>query len=137
TVPLAPGDAPAVLAEALRRDAVQLTSTDATTFRVYEITGGPNLFVRNAPNARHAEEVWFDAAEAGMPALPVVADVQAAIARLWARSCVQVVLRSGMNRATAQALIDAVPDHQHLVLCIEPGGIELDQALRVRNKGHV
>lgn len=133
-VPLAPGDAPAVLAEALRRDAVQLTSTDTTSFRVYEIAGGPRLFVRNAPNARHAEEVWFDGVDAGMPE---VADVQAAIARLWTRSCVQVVLRHGTSRAQAQALIDAVPAGQALVLCIEPGEIALDQALRITGKGHV
>lgn len=134
TVTLAPGDAPAVLAEALRRDAVPIATGSTPSFRVYAITGGPHLFVRNAANARHAAEVWFDGVDAGMPE---VADVQAAIARLWTRSCVQVVLRPGMGRAQAQAMIDAVPAGQPLVLCIEPGEIQLDQALRVAGKGHV
>jgi hypothetical protein len=134
TVTLDPGDAPAVLAEALRRDAVPLITSDATTFRVYAISGGPQLFVRNAANARHAAEVWFDGTDAAMPG---IADVQAAIARLWARSCVQFVLRQGMSHEQAQALVDAVPSGQHLVLCIEPSEFNMAEALVVKNKGHV
>lgn len=133
-VPLAPGDAPQVLAEALRRDAVSIASGGTPSFRVYEIAGGPRLFVRNAPNARHAEEVWFDRdAVPGMTADP---NVQAAIAELWSRSCVQVVIRSAADFARLRSRLreDAATD---LVLCIEPGTYELEEPVWIEGKRHV
>lgn len=134
TVPLEPGDAPAVLAEALRREAVQLAPGDPTKFRVYEIAGGPRLFVRNAPNARHAEEVWFDrAAVAGMTS---DWNVQAAIAELWARSYVQVVIRSAADFARFASQLHG-SSGTDLMLCIEPGTYELSEPVRIEGKRHV
>lgn len=134
TVDLAPGDAPAVLAEALRRDAVQLDSGSTPSFRVYAIAGGPRLFVRNAPNARHAQETWFDGTRAEMTG---VWDVQTAIERLWARSCQQVVLRSGTDIGVLQAWLDGPAAGTDVMLCIEAGTHVLSQRLRLRNLRHV
>lgn len=134
TVDLAPGDAPAVLAEALRRDAVPVETGSTPTFRVYAITGGPRLFVRNAPNARHAQETWFDGTRAEMTG---VWDVQTAIERLWARSCQQVVLRSGTDIGALQAWLDGPAAGSDLTLCIEAGTHVLAQRLRLRNLRHV
>ncbi len=130
---LAPGDAPAVLAEALRRDAVSIGSGATPAFRVYEITGGPRLFVRNAPNARHAEEVWFDRDAAGMTS---AWNVQAAIEALWLRSCVQLVVRSvaDFDRLASRLREESATD---LVLCIEPGTYGLDEPVRIEGKRHV
>ncbi|MCW7541377.1 hypothetical protein OOT46_26550 [Aquabacterium sp. A7-Y] len=135
TVPLAPGDAPAVLAQALQRDAVALSSASATPrFRVYRIDDGPWFFVREAPNAPHAEEVWLDGERAHLPG---VSDVQAAIDALSSRSCRQLVLRPDSDEARAQALLDALPEGTHLMLCIEAGTLALKRPLQLRRLGHV
>jgi nitrous oxidase accessory protein NosD len=133
TVPLAPGDARAVLAQALRRDPVSLAGTGATPrFRVYRIAdGGPWLFVREAPNAPHAEEVWIDGERARLPG---VHDVQSAIDALSARTCGELTLRPGTD---AQALIDDVPSGADLRLCLEAGIYALSRPLRLRHLGHV
>lgn len=129
-VPLAPGDARAMLSLALARDAVPLAS-GATRFRVYRITGGPWLFVREAPNAPHAEEVWLDGTRARLPG---VDNVQAAIDALRARSCGQLGLWPG---ADVQALVATVPKGSDLSLCIEAGTYSLNEPLTLKDLGHV
>jgi hypothetical protein len=133
TVPLAPGDVRAVLAQALRRDPVSLTAPGSTPrFRVYRVAdGGPWLFVREARNAPHAEEVWLDGERARLPG---VDDVQSAIDALRARTCEQLTLWPG---ADAQRLIDAVPSGADLRLCFEAGVYALSRPLRLRRLGHV
>lgn len=133
-VTLAPGDAPAVLQEALRRDAVRLAGSNPPSFRVYEITGGPRLFVRDAPNARHAEEVWFDrTAFEGTGAW----NVQAAIEDLWSRSCVQVVVRNVGDLRRLATRLATPATSTDLMLCIEPGTYVLDEPVRIEGKRHV
>lgn len=133
-VALAPGDAPAVLAEALRRDAVPLGSGD-TTFRVYELAAtGPRLFVRNAPNARHAHEVWFDGAAVDQSPQW---NVQAALEALWSRTCVQVVVHAGATAQEIAAQVNDLPKNQDAMLCIEPGTYQLAQPLRLQGLRHV
>lgn len=133
-VALAPGDAPAVLAEALRRDAVSIASGTTPAFRVYEITGGPRLFVRNAPNARHAEEVWFDRDAAGMAS---AWNVQAAIEALWSRTCVQLVVHAGATGGEIAGKLDHLAKGKDLMLCIEPGTYVLERSLRIQGMRHV
>lgn len=132
-VALAPGDAPAVLAEALGRDAVPLAAGGAD-FRVYRIGSGPWLFVRDAPNARHAEETWLDGGRAQMPG---VHDVQEAIDQLWARSCDQLVLRPRDGEGAARALLRRAKEGEALMLCVEAGTLKLSEPLVLEGLGHV
>src|SRR5262245_14197399 len=133
SVPLAPGDLPGVLAQALHHDPVTLLPAAPTPrFRVYRVAnGGPWLFVRDAPNVRHAEEVWLDGQRARLPG---VDDVQAAIDALHARTCAQVSVWPG---ADVQARVDAVPAGSDLQLCFESGTYTLARPLRLRRLGRV
>jgi hypothetical protein len=131
---LAAGDLRGVLAAALRRDPVP--PVDGTRYRVYRIAGsaGParHLFVREAPNAPHAEEVWLDGARA---ALPGVADVQSAIDTLRARSCRQVVLWPGER---GLAPLESLKAGDDVVLCFEPGLYKLGKRpIHLKGLGHV
>jgi len=129
-VPLDPGDVRGVLAAALRRAPVPVGA--ATGYRVYRISGSARcLFVRQAANSLHAEEVWFDGTSA---ALPEAADVQAAIALLRARSCRQVALWPG---ADLEAIITALPAQADVSLCFEAGDYSLARPLLLRGLGHV
>lgn len=132
TVPLAPGDVRALLSQALRRDPVALGSATATPrFRVYRIDGGPWLFVREAPNAPHAEEVWLDGERARLPG---VHDVQSAIDALRGRLCGELSVWPGID---VQARIDALPQGSDLRLCFEAGDYRLERPLRLRRFGNV
>ena len=129
-VPLAPGDVRAVLTAALRHDPVPAAA--ATRYRVYRITGAEQwLFVREAPNAPHAEEIWLDGIRAGLDG---AGDVQTAIDMLRARSCRQLVLRPGID---LQAAVGSVRPGTDLALCFEPGDYELGRPLVVAGLGHV
>ena len=129
-VPLAAGDLRGVLADALRRDPVPVSA--ATRYRVYRISGSEQwLFVREAPNSPHAEEVWFDGARAGLEG---VTNVQAAIDMLRARSCRQLVVWPG---ADAHALVDALSKKADLSLCFEAGDHKLKGPLVLEGLGHV
>ena len=133
TVPLAPGDVRALLSQALRRDAVKLDASGNTPrFRLYTVNnGGPQFFVREAPNAPHAEEVWLDGARARLPG---VHDVQSAIDALRARVCGELSLWPGVD---AQALIDALQPFADVHLCFEPGSYVFAQPLRLSGLGNV
>ncbi|MDM0001806.1 hypothetical protein QTI24_24575 [Variovorax sp. J22P240] len=133
TVALAAGDVRALLSQALRRDPVDLAATAPTPrFRVYRVGGdGPWLFVREAPNAPHAEEVWLDGARARLPGIE---DVQSAIDALRGRTCGELVLWPGID---AQARINALPANSDLRLCFESGDYPLVQPLRVHGFRHV
>lgn len=133
TVPLASGDVRALLSQALRRDAVALAPTTATPrFRVYRVSdGGPWLFVREAPNAPHAEEVWPDGERARLPGIN---DVQSAIDALRGRTCGELSLWPGSD---AQARIDALPAGSDLRLCFEAGDYRLEKPLLLRRFRHV
>lgn len=130
-VPLAAGDVRGVLVDALRRDPVRVG--DSTRYRVYRVTGSTQwLFVREAPNAPHAEEVWLDGARAGLPG---VNNVQAAIDALRARSCSQVVLWPGID--IQNGLLAARQSGRNVSLCFEAGDYKLEQSVRVSGFGHV
>jgi len=131
TVPLAPGDVRALLAQALRRDAVRLDSTSKPRIRLYRVDGGPQCFVREAPNAPHAEEVWLDGERARLPG---VHDVQAAIDALRGRLCGHINVWPG---ADVQGLIDAQKEVRDLCLCFEPGNYAFKEPLSLENFGHV
>jgi hypothetical protein len=132
TVPLAPGDVRALLGQALRRDAVKLgLAGDRPRFRLYTVDSGPQLFVREAPNAPHAEEVWLDGQRARLPG---VNDVQAAIDELRARVCGERSVWPGMD---AQALIDGLAPGKDLTLCFEAGHYKLAGPLRLAGLGHL
>jgi hypothetical protein len=129
-VPLAAGDLRGVLAAALRRDPVQVGS--ATRYRVYSINGSTQkLFVREAPNAPHAEEVWLDGARAGFDG---VSDVQEAITRLRARSCRQIVL---WPAADLYGLLAKLPAGGDVTLCFEPGNYELKRPIQLVGLGRL
>jgi len=131
-VPLSPGDVRALLGQALRRDAVNLgLAGNRPRYRLYAVDGGPQFFVREAPNAPHAEEVWLDGQRARLPG---VNDVQAAIDELRARVCGERSLWPGMD---AQALIDGLARGADLTLCFEAGGYDLERPLRLSGLGHV
>ncbi|MBT9491861.1 MAG: right-handed parallel beta-helix repeat-containing protein [Paucibacter sp.] len=132
TVSLAPGDVRALLGQALRRDAVKLgLAGDRPRFRLYAVDGGPQLFVREAPNAPHAEEVWLDGQRARLPG---VNDVQSAIDELRARVCGERSVWPGMD---AQALIDGLASGADLTLCFEAGHYALAGPLRLADLGHL
>jgi hypothetical protein len=131
TVPLAPGDVRALLAQALRRDAVRLDTTNKPRFRLYRVEGGPHCFVREAPNAPHAEEVWLDGERARLPG---VHDVQSAIDALRGRLCGHINVWPG---ADVQGLIDGQKEVRDLCLCFEPGNYRFDKPLRLEHLGHV
>lgn len=132
TVPLAPGDVRALLSQALRRDAVKLDAGSTPRFRLYTVNnGGPQFFVREAPNAPHAEEVWLDGDRARLPG---VNDVQSAIDALRARVCGELSLWPGVD---AQALIDALQPFADVHLCFEPGSYQFTQPLRLSGLGNV
>lgn len=132
TVPLAPGDVRALLAQALRRDPVDLRSTGAgPRMRLYAVDGGPQFFVREAPNAPHAEEVWLDGQRARLPG---VQDVQTAIDELRARQCGERSVWPGQD---AQALVDGLPDGADLTLCFEAGRHRWPKPLQLQGLGHV
>jgi hypothetical protein len=132
TVSLAPGDARAVVAQALRRDPVALAGGPPPRFRVYRIADdGPWLFVREAPSAPHAEEVWVDGQRAGLSG---VHDVQAALDALRARTCEQLTLWPGLD---AQRIVDDLPAGADLRLCFEPGTYAFSRPLRLRRLGHL
>ena len=127
-VPLAAGDARGVLAAALRRDPVPVSA--ATRYRVYRISGSAQwMFVREAPNVPHAEEVWFDGARA---ALPGASNVQQAIDMLRARSCQQVAL---WPEADVHAIVGALKGD--VSLCFEAGDYRLERPLVLAGLGHV
>ena len=129
-VPLAAGAVRAVLAAALRRDPVPVSA--ATRYRVYRITGSAQwLFVGEAPNSAHAEEVWFDGTRA---ALDGASNVQQAIDMLRARSCRQLVLWPG---ADLHALVAKLEPGTDLSLCFEAGEYELKMPLVLKGLGHV
>ncbi len=129
-VPLAAGDVRAVLAAALRRDPVPVSA--ATRYRVYRITASAQwLFVREAPNSPHAEEVWLDGTRA---ALDGASNVQQAIDMLRARSCRQLVLWPG---ADLHALLAKLEPGTDLSLCVEAGEYQLKMPLVVQRLGHV
>lgn len=131
TVPLAPGDVRALLSQALRRDAVKLDGATRPRFRLYVVDGGPQFFVREAPNAPHAEEIWLDGDRARLPGIN---DVQSAIDALRGRLCSEVSVWPGLD---AQQLIDALQPGADLDLCFEAGRYELAQPLRLEGLGHV
>ncbi len=132
TVPLAAGDVRALLGQALRRDAIDLAAAgNRPRLRLYAVEGGPQCFVREAPNAPHAEEVWLDGQRARLPG---VNDVQAAIDELRARVCGE---RSVWPGTDAQALIDGLPPGADLTLCFEAGVYELDRPLQLQRLGHL
>ncbi|MEL4178316.1 hypothetical protein [Roseateles sp. PN1] len=132
TVPLAAGDVRALLGQALHRDAVKLgLAGDRPRFRLYAVDGGPQFFVREAPNAPHAEEVWLDGQRARLPG---VNDVQAAIDELRARVCGERSVWPGMD---AQALIDGQDKGADLTLCFEAGHYALAAPLRLAGLGHL
>lgn len=127
-VPLAAGDARGVLAAALRRDPVRVSA--ATRYRVYRITGSAQwMFVREAPNVPHAEEVWFDGARA---ALPGASNVQQAIDMLRARGCRQVAV---WPEADVHAIVGALKGD--VSLCFESGDYKLDRPVVLKGLGHV
>jgi hypothetical protein len=133
SVPLAPGDVRALLAQALRRDPVPLASAPPPRFRVYRIgDGGPWMFVREAPNAPHAEEVWLDGDRAGLPG---VNDVQTAIDMLRGQGCGE--FNAGPPGTGLQERIDALPPGSNLRLCFENGDYPLERPLLLRGLGHV
>ncbi|GJH13038.1 hypothetical protein CBA19CS11_29390 [Caballeronia novacaledonica] len=133
TVPLAPGDVRAVLAQALRRDAVALSPAGgAPRFRVYRIADeGPWFFLREAPNAPHAEEVWLDGARARLPGIN---NVQSAIDALRGLSCGELSLRPDSD---IRALIGAVPAGSDLRLCFDAGNYDLKEPLLLQGFRHV
>ena len=131
TVPLAPGDVRALLSQALRRDAVKLDGGSRPRFRLYVVDGGPQFFVREAPNAPHAEEIWLDGDRARLPGIH---DVQSAIDALRGRVCGELSVWPGLD---AQKLIDALKPGADLHLCFEAGHYELDRPLRLEDLGHV
>lgn len=132
TVPLAPGDVRALLAQALRRDAVKLDiGSTRPRFRLYVVDGGPQFFVREAPNAPHAEEVWLDGDRARLPGIN---DVQSAIDALRGRTCGELSVWPG---ADAQALIDALQPGSDVHLCFEAGSYALDRPLSLKGLGNV
>jgi Right handed beta helix region len=131
-VALSPAHARAVLAQALRYDAASLASTPTTSgYRVYRIAGGPWLFVRDAPQRAHAEEIWLDASRAGL----VGADnVQTAIEVLRQRSPTRVVLWPGRD---LQAALDRVDARTDVELYFESGEYVLTRALTIQGLGSV
>lgn len=130
-VPLAAGDVRAVLAAALRRDSVPVSAP--TRYRVYSITGSAqSMFVREAPNSPHAEEVWLDGTRA---ALDGASNVQQAIEMLRARSCRQLVLWPGADLHALVAKLKG--DNTDLSLCFEAGDYKLSQPLVLEGLGHV
>jgi hypothetical protein len=132
TVPLAPGDVRALLAQALRRDAVLLDpATSKPRFRLYRVDGGPQCFVREAPNAPHAEEVWLDGERARLPG---VNDVQSAIDALRGRLCGELSVWPGID---VQGLVDNQKSGTDLHLCFEAGTYTFEKPLRLENLGHV
>ncbi len=129
-VPLAAGDVRGVLTAALRRDPLPMGA--ATRYRVYRIDGSAQwLFVREAPNVLHAEEVWLDGARARLPG---VDDVQAAIDALRARSCGHLGLWPGSD---VHARLDALAQGENVNLCLEAGDYALDKPLTLKGLGHV
>lgn len=138
-MPLAPADAPAVLARALAGDAIDLKdAADKSRLRLYALPGtGGLLFVRDARNVHAAEQVWLDGARAGLPG---VADVQDAIDTLRKGSCLHVVLRPPPSMS-AEALLKAIPvgkEHKgDVTLCFEPGEYRLKAPLKLTGFGQV
>ena len=133
-VPLAASDVPAVLASAMRADAVDLRLAAAgPAYRVHRIGGGagPLLFSRDGRNLLHAEQAWLDSARAGLPGIH---DVQAAIDTLRAGTCLHRVLRPDMD---LQAVTQALPAERDVTLCFEPGVYTLKSALQLRRLGSV
>jgi hypothetical protein len=131
-VALAPGDVRALLGQALRRDAVKLEAgSSQPRFRLYRVDGGPQFFVREAPNAPHAQEVWLDGERARLPGAN---DVQSAIDALRGRVCGALSVWPG---ADVQGLIDQQKAGSDLHLCFEAGNYRLERPLRLQNLGHV
>lgn len=134
-VPLAAGDAPEVLAQALACDPVQLAQTsDDTRFRVYRIgstTTGPLLFVRDSRRIRHAEQIWLDDVRADLPG---ATDVQSAIDTLRNGTCLHTVLRPGMDFARVER---ALADQSIASVCFEPGLYELARPLVLARIGQL
>ena len=131
TVPLAPGDVRALLSQALRRDSVKLDGGTQPRFRLYAVDGGPQLFVREAPNAPHAEEVWLDGERARLPGIN---DVQSAIDALRGRVCGELSVWPELD---VQKLIDGLRPGADLHLCFEAGHYDLKRPLRLEGLGHV
>ncbi|MCZ8111912.1 MAG: hypothetical protein ACK5Y8_04895 [Betaproteobacteria bacterium] len=116
-----------LLGNALRGDAVELSSTtDTAPFRVYRVGGstGPLLFVRDT---RRADQVWLDGARARLPG---VTDVQAAIEQLQAGNCRHVVVPTGMSGVELERLASSLVG-QDVTLCFEPGRHVWPQPLRL------
>jgi len=131
-VTLAPGDAPVVLAEALRADPIELAGTGTPALRVYRIDGGgPLLFVRDLRHVRHAEQVWLDGTRA---ALPGAENVQQAIDQLRAASCRHRVLWPGRTPAS---VLDGLKPGDDLVLCFEPGEYRWEKPFVIEGLGQV
>jgi hypothetical protein len=131
--PLAASEAPAVLAAALRGDAVDLAGDPAAgRYRAWRIggAGGPLLFTRDGRNLHAAEQIWLDGPRAGMPG---VTEVQTAIDRLRAGSCLHIVLhRASDIPATLRQLVGV-----DATLCFEPGRYELREPLVIEKAGRV
>jgi hypothetical protein len=134
---LADSDLPAVLAAALRGAAVDLAGDPAAgRYRAWRITGpsgstsGPLLFTRDGRNLHAAEQIGLDDSRAGMPG---VTDVQTAIDRLRAGSCLHLVLRRGMDIPAALRGLAG----RDATVCFEPGRYKLDAPLVIENAGRV
>ena len=137
-VTLAASDAPGVLAGALRGSAIDLQAPAASgRLRVYRVrgpgpgAGGELMFVRDARNVHHAQQVWVDGRAAGLPGAE---DVQAALATLRAGSCLQVVLRPDMDCASVLAQL---PVGRDVTVCFEPGEYRSDGPLKVGGLGRL
>lgn len=134
-VPLAPGDAPEVLASAQACDPVRLAdASDDTRFRVYRIGAaatGHVLFVRDSRRIRHAEQIWLDGQRADLPG---VSDVQSAIDTLRRGTCLHTVLHPDMDfeRIARELAGQAV-----VSVCFEPGSYKLDKPLRLSGIGQL
>lgn len=141
-VPLSEADAPAVLQQALLDDPISLASgSDVTRVRVYRIGGGPDghgsgplLFVRDARNVRHAEQVWLDGERAGLPALR---DVQSAIDRLRQGSCLHVVIHATMSVEEIHERFAQLKGSERVSISFEPARHSLKKPLVLQQAGHV
>ncbi len=133
-MPLAAADAPALLADALRADAVKLSAAAAgSRYRAWRIGGTPAgalLFARDRRNVLAAEQVWLDGGRAGRPQ---VTDVQTALDQLLAGSCLHVVLHKGSDLAGTLRAIGP----NDATICFEAGRYELESPLVIENAGRI
>ena len=131
---LAPGDVRGVLAAALRRDAVRVGAAPPR-FRVYRIAGSAQwLFVREAPNAPHAEEVWFDGARADLAGAD---NVQAAVEALERRlRCCARFVFAPPGADISDRLAQLAPGDD-ATLCFEAGDFDLEKPIELSRLGHL